>query len=355
MDKLETLLELICLPSPTEAPRTPERITGSLGDALGVFASLINLYNRLMKQLAATPTLEETRPLIDAPVARKFRDAGLVGSVPRHSALGRGVRHLGRAVANLRLQNQPREDVRRPGPASGYSNPCTLQNLLEKNESTASSECDGSNSRGARSTLRAEDLGATSREAASPCLPSPRAPPETVVVDFLVNFMAAIAIQIQPFSRKPVCVADAFEQNFRFGPVPVPVPVPTRQQEGMKLPRAAHSDEVDAEGQQSSQPAASFLARIDGGIPYCKPRADGELFVAFEAKRNPRRVDDVQIRAQETMEHCAIIWERHSREPVSHLTADVLAALPWSYLHSSGGERRLITHSVGHNSPTRQT
>ncbi|KAH6630783.1 hypothetical protein B0J18DRAFT_488539 [Chaetomium sp. MPI-SDFR-AT-0129] len=100
--------------------------------------------------------------------------------------------------------------------------------------------------------------------------------------------MAAIAIQIQPFGRKPVCVADAFEQNFRFGPVPGPVPVPPHQQEGTKLPGAAPCEEVDAGGQQPSQPAASFLARVDGGIPCCKPRPGGEMCVAFEAKRSPR-------------------------------------------------------------------
>jgi hypothetical protein len=54
------------------------------------------------------------------------------------------------------------------------------------------------------------------------------------------------------------------------------------------------------------------------------------------------------------MEHCAIIWERHNREPVSHLTPDVLAILPRSYLYGSSGERRLIAYSIGHNSPTRQ-
>lgn len=273
MGKLEALFGLICLSSPTEPPRTPERFTGSLGDTLGVFASLISLYNRLMKYVAATPTLEELRPAIDAPVAKRFRNAELPLPVPHRSPLVRGVRPLDRAFADLRLQtaNQLREDDGRPGRASGHSYPRASQELLGMSLGTI---------------IDSE----SETKAVGPLLPSPRAPPETVVVDFLVNFMAAIALQIQPFGCKPVCVADAFEQNFRFGPVPGPAP-------GLE---------------------ASFLARIDGGIPCCKPQVEGELFVAFEVKRSHRGLDDVQIRAQETMEHCAIIWERHSRELVSY-------------------------------------
>jgi hypothetical protein len=313
MDKLETLFDLVCLPLPTEAPRTPKKITGSLGDALGVFASLVSLYNRLMKQVATTPPLEETRPVMDAPVAKRFRDAGLPGSAPYRSPLGGGMLRLDRALADLRLQTekQPQRDVERLGPALGHPDPRASRDLLENRQSTIGSEIE--------------------REAVGPLLPSPRAPPETVVVDFLVNFMAAIAVQIQPFGRKPVCIADAFEQNFRFGPVPGPVPdlapgpLPTpaaghRQQEGRNLLGAAPSDEVGAGG-RPLRPVASFLARIDGGIPCCKPQVDGELFVAFEVKRSYRGLDDVRIRAQETMEHCAIIWERHSREPVSYITS----------------------------------
>ena len=300
MDKLETLFNLICPPSPAEPPRTPERMSGSLGDALGVFASLVSLYNRLLKQVAATSTFEQIRPLMDAPKATKVRDAGLAGPV-RLSAL---VPPLDRALADLRLDNQLQEDAGGPGPgpASGHSNPPTLQNLLKKNEGAANKNetltAIGTRGMGASSSRKATDL----------CLPPPREPPETVVVDFLVNFIAAIAIQIQPFGRRPVCVADAFEQNFRFGPVPGPVP--------LNLMGAV----VGVEGQQPLQPAASFLARIDGGIPRCRPQVDGGLFAAFEVKRSARELDNVQIRAQETMEHCAIIWERHYKELVSCLS-----------------------------------
>ncbi len=253
MEKLDMLLELICLPSSVEAPSTPTRVAGSLGDALGVFASLVSLYNRLVKQIAATPPLEDARPVVDAPAPKRFRDAEIVGPIPR----------LGAALAGLRFQtgSQPPEHAGMPAPAtSRHSNSASSQALLR------------------------DDM-----DAAGPFLPSPRAPPETVVVDFLVNFIAALAIQIQPFGRKPVSVADALEQNYRFGPAPTP----------------------------GSSPTPSFLARVDGGIPCCKPLVDGELFVAFEVKRSRRAPDDVQIRAQETMEHCAIIWERHSSEPVS--------------------------------------
>ncbi|KAK4171923.1 hypothetical protein QBC36DRAFT_294868 [Triangularia setosa] len=342
MDKLETLLDLIYLPSPTDAPRTPEKIAYSLGDALSIFACLVSLYNRLMKQLAATPTLEETRPLVDAPVARKFQDAGLTGSIPRRSALGRGVRNLGGAIANLRLQNQPQEDVERPDRASGYPNPRTSQNLREKNESTTSSESDGSNNGGTQTIISNEGLGATSRDATGPCLPSPRAPPEIVAVDFLVNFMAAIAIQIQPFGRKPVCVADAFEQNFRFGPVPGPVRIHTavyRQKEGMRLPGVAPSDEVDAGGQQPLQLAASFLARIDGGIPCYRPRADGELFVAFEHQAQQPHETGL---TNPLRHHHTLIISQDEFRLVSQL---VLALLIWQMKGFEAS--RLIASAIG--------
>ncbi|KAH6641403.1 hypothetical protein F5144DRAFT_131729 [Chaetomium tenue] len=305
MDKLETLFDLICPLSPDEAPRTPKRIAGSLGDALGVFASLVSLYNRLMKQVAATPPLEETQPVMDAPLTKRFRDARLPGGGSPPSPLS-DMLNLGRAVANLSLQTgkEPQEGVKRLASTTGHPNPRASQDLLEGSQSTIG--------------------GGSEREAAGPPLPSPRAPPETVVVVYLVNFLAAIAVQIQPFGRKPVCIADAFEQNFRFGPVPGPVPGPApdslltstaahHEQEGKNLPEGPPSEEVGAGG-RPLQPVASFLARVDGGIPCCKPQVDGELFVAFEVKRSYRGQDDVEIRAQETMEHCAIIWERHSRE-----------------------------------------
>ena len=49
----------------------------------------------------------------------------------------------------------------------------------------------------------------------NPSRPTPRSPTETLVMDFLVTLLVAVAAQIQPPSKRPVCIANAFEQTFR--------------------------------------------------------------------------------------------------------------------------------------------
>jgi hypothetical protein len=119
-----------------------------------------------------------------------------------------------------------------------------------------------------------------------------RTPVETLVVDFLVTLTAGIATLIQPLGRRPVCVANAFERTFVFGPV---------------------------SGETTFNNPAGFSARIDGGIPsLARPASsDGGLVVVFEAKRARRGPGDVTVRAQQSMEHSAVIWERHRGYKVS--------------------------------------
>ena len=112
--------------------------------------------------------------------------------------------------------------------------------------------------------------------------PTPRDPTETRVVDFLVDFIAGISILVQPFGKFPACVANAFERTSRFGPVP----------------------------NDTKKPAA-FNARVDGCIPRGQLTSDNCPLVIFEAKRARRGENDITVRAQQTMEHAAFIWERY--------------------------------------------
>lgn len=79
-----------------------------------------------------------------------------------------------------------------------------------------------------------------------------------MVVDFLVTFIAAIATLIQPPTRIPVCVADAFEQTLQFGPVP-----------------------------GTNKVTEALRARTDGGIPLGsgKSMLPAIIFEAKSAKR----------------------------------------------------------------------
>jgi hypothetical protein len=112
-----------------------------------------------------------------------------------------------------------------------------------------------------------------------------------VVVDFLVTFIAAIATLIQPPTRIPACVADAFEQTLQFGPVP-----------------------------STNKTVAAFRARTDGGIPMGGSKSMLPAII-FEAKSAKSGDNDVSVRAQQTMEHVAFIWEKveedHNKPRVS--------------------------------------
>ncbi|KAK3364477.1 hypothetical protein B0T25DRAFT_587733 [Lasiosphaeria hispida] len=88
-------------------------------------------------------------------------------------------------------------------------------------------------------------------------LPAPCSLTETLVIDFLVTFIAAIATQIQPPTRIPVCVANVFEQTFQFGLV------------------------------SGADKPAAFRARTDGGIPLGQHRSILPVII-FEGKSAKR-------------------------------------------------------------------
>jgi len=150
-----------------------------------------------------------------------------------------------------------------------------------------------------------------------------RTPDETTVVGFLVQMISALALQIQPVQRLPMCVANAQEETFKFRPITSTIPqgaaaagkrrmAPNLEEGGQGMAQKKGKKTVS---QQPVQPAM-FHARIDGGIPTCLRDGVG-LIAIFEAKRNRRDDNDVEVRVQQTMEHVALIWERHTRPDVS--------------------------------------
>ncbi|OJD27686.1 hypothetical protein ACJ73_00914 [Blastomyces percursus] len=122
-------------------------------------------------------------------------------------------------------------------------------------------------------------------------IPDPRTPTETLVVDFMVNLLGGISCLLQPLSYQSVCVANAFETIYQFGPV--------------KNVSAFPND-------------IKFLARIDGSIPFSLPQNKNlPEMVIFEAKRAPReRGQGIAVKSQQSMEHVAYIWKRHEKDQV---------------------------------------
>lgn len=103
----------------------------------------------------------------------------------------------------------------------------------------------------------------------------------------MVNLLGGTACLLQPLAYRTVCVANAYETTYQFGPV-----------------RNAASDDIQ------------FRASIGGSIPFSLPQ-DKSLpeMVIFEAKRAHRESGQgVAVMAQQSMEHVAYIWKRHERD-----------------------------------------
>ena len=272
LDKLEALMDLIC----TQArPSTPVRTIGSLADQLGPFAQLVSLHNLLVRRL---PSLQQQQRkdsprLFDAPRAPMDRRQGgdegartspLVDLVHRRTdRADRRADGKGDNEKKLAVTHPGRNLTMTPSPTSLVSD----------------STCDNGDGQGNSELLIADNDDDGAAVADLP-LPTPRNPTETVVVDFLVTFIAAIATLIQPPTRIPVCVADAFEQTLQFGPVP-----------------------------GTNKAAEAFRARTDGGIPLGSGKSMLPAII-FEAKSAKRGDNEVSVRAQQTMEHAAFIWEK---------------------------------------------
>ncbi|OJD21191.1 hypothetical protein ACJ73_07473 [Blastomyces percursus] len=121
-------------------------------------------------------------------------------------------------------------------------------------------------------------------------IPEPRSPTETLIVDFMVNLLGGIACLIQPLASHVVCVANAFETTYCFGPV--------------RNTTGTNNDDIQ------------FRARIDGSIPFSLPHNNVSEAVIFEAKRTdrPNGKGGAAVMGQQSMEHVAYIWKRHEND-----------------------------------------
>ncbi|KAK0639584.1 hypothetical protein B0T16DRAFT_463244 [Cercophora newfieldiana] len=280
LDQFEALLELL-VPDPR---RTPRQRNGSFGSYLGPFSHL------------------------GAPKTNRFLDPGQHQLEDDESPL-------------KRFQSLSNRGVRYRIACDEIDNEGMGNEDETKDDDNSSENGDTGN---LLPTLQMQSL--TVSESSPPAIKW-RTPDETTVVGFLVQIISALALQIQPVQRLPVCVANAQEETFNFGPITSTIPqgaaaagkrrmAPNLEEDGQELAQQKGKKTVS---QQPAQPAI-FHARIDGGIPTCLRDGVG-LIAIFEAKRSRRDDNDVEVRVQQTMEHVALIWERHTR-PESQVSAE---------------------------------
>lgn len=251
LDKLDTLFDIIC----SEA-KTPREWPCTVADGLGPFSMLITLHRQIMDKGLHAALKDESNPMTYAPRKQGHYDASQPSSGP------------------LKISNSP-TPRRTKRPHRGYSDPMDMDgdDLSLPNQTPPRP--------GIKFLEITDELPYE--------IPKPRTPTETLVVEFMVTFIGGVACLLQRLSSYTVCVANAFETMYRFGPV--------------------HRDPAAADEIQ-------FRARIDGSIPFSSP-ADKNLpeMVMFEAKRAPRGPGHgAAVMGQQSMEHVAYISKRHEKD-----------------------------------------
>ncbi|EQL32380.1 hypothetical protein, variant [Blastomyces dermatitidis ATCC 26199] len=245
LDKLDTLFDVIC-----SQTKTPREWLCTLADGLGPFSMLVSLKRQILDKGLHTAPREEPLPITYAPRKGHYNASqSSSGQIPDSPT----PRHPKR----LRLGDFDAIDDH-PAP----SEPPTPPNI----------------------ELTEETLDEIPYD-----IPDPRTPTETLVVDFMVNLLGGLACLLQPLAYRTVCVANAFETTYQFGPLP-------------NGPIASNH--------------VQFRARIDGSIPFSLP-PDKNLpeMVIFEAKRAHRETGQgVTVVGQQSMEHVAYIWKRHKND-----------------------------------------
>ncbi|EAS29610.3 uncharacterized protein CIMG_13231 [Coccidioides immitis RS] len=113
-------------------------------------------------------------------------------------------------------------------------------------------------------------------------IPDPWTCTETLVVDFMVNLLGGLACLLQPLAYQTVCMANAFETTYQFGPL---------------LNGPTTSNHIQ------------FRAHIDRSISFSLP-PDKNLpeMIIFEAKHaHHESGQGVPVMGQQSMEHVAYI------------------------------------------------
>ncbi|PGH05848.1 hypothetical protein AJ79_06690 [Helicocarpus griseus UAMH5409] len=249
LDKLNTLFDIICAQA-----KTPREWLCTTADGLGPFSRLIALHRQITDNCLHAASEDESRPVTYAPKRRGHYDASQPSSDPREFPVSPTPRHPKRS----RL---------------GFSGPVDENDLQATNQPSPQPEM--------KLMEIADELPDE--------IPEPRTPTETLVVEFMVNLIGGIPCLLQRLASYTVCVANAFETTYRFGPV-------------RKDPTLTNE--------------VQFRARIDGSIPFSSP-SDRNLpkMVMFEAKRAPRGPGrSATVMGQQSMEHVAYIWKQHEKQ-----------------------------------------
>lgn len=248
LDKLNTLFDVIC-----SQTKTPREWLFTVSDGLGPFSMLVSLKRQILDKGLHTASKDESRPVTHAPKKKRHYDASRPSSGQMSDS------PISRRTKRLRLEDFDAMDEDDQLSSIQPSSPPEIE-------------------------LSEEVLDEISDE-----IPDPRTPTETLVVDFMVNFLGGIACILQPLAYRTICVANAFETTYRFGPV--------------------WSDPTALDDIQ-------FRARIDGNFPFSLPRnknlPEMVIFEAMRARREPGQ--GVTVMGQQSMEHVAYIWKRHEKE-----------------------------------------
>ncbi|EEH41303.2 hypothetical protein PAAG_03589 [Paracoccidioides lutzii Pb01] len=217
LDKLKTLYRIICTPKELRK-RTPPEYFGTLADGLGPFSMLVNLYNQLLDRSIQAPIYE--RLLSGAPERARFYDATRPSTVVDPTTPTRQGIILEELMTDVEDQPLARCPARKRPPAAA----------------SVTEPTDGE--------------------------PPRRTPTETLLADFMVTLLRGLASLVQTLNPRPLCIANAFETTYTFGPV-----------------RNTSQQQVDI----------GFRARIDGSIPFRLSLAGMPREAAiFEAKRAAR-------------------------------------------------------------------
>ncbi|KKZ60062.1 hypothetical protein EMCG_05185 [[Emmonsia] crescens] len=256
-DKVKTLYHIICTPKKL-CRRTPSEYSGTLGDGLGPFSLLVNLYNQLQDR-SIQASIDKRHQLGGAPAKTGFYDAMQPSahadptSPTRQVILSEGFDMEDIEMTDFGCQPAAGSSPRTPSPH-------------------------------ARPPAAPPVTGPAEEE------PPRRTPTETLVADFMVTLLGGLASLVQPLNPRPLCMANSFETTYRFGPIHN-----TSQQLG----------------------DVQFRARIDGSIPYSVSLAGIPREAAiFEAKRAARTDSghSIPVLAQQSMEHIAYIWKCHEND-----------------------------------------
>ncbi|KKZ66334.1 hypothetical protein EMCG_07935 [[Emmonsia] crescens] len=239
LHKLNTLFDIIC----SDPMKTPPQWVCTVGDGLGPFSMLVSLKSQIMAKPLHTFEKGESYPVTFAP------------------------------------KKQAHNAFQQPLSGEDPDSPTPKRPRLQSPGAMDEDQADTSEPE--LKTDTEVELAETITDQIPDDIPEPRTPTETLIVDFMVNLLGGIACLIQPLAPHIVCVANAFETTYCFGPV--------------RNTTGTNNDDIQ------------FRARIDGSIPFSLPHNNVSEAVIFKAKRTdrPNGKGGAAVMGQQSMEHVA--------------------------------------------------